>query len=127
MRHNQGSQPVGPVQALHQVENSIGILLIKVAGGLIGHKHDGIIHQRPRDGGPLLFPAGKLPRAVTRAGCQPDLIQPVIRPAERLAARDPAHQQRHSYVFSCREVRQEMMPLPDEPNGSVSNFRKRFL
>jgi hypothetical protein len=127
VRHDQRSQPVGPVQALHQVEDGLGVLLIEVAGGLIGQEHGRIVHQRARNGRSLLLPAGEFARAVVCAGGQSHLFEPMIRLTESFAARDSAHQQGHGYILSCREVRQEMVPLPNEANGSVSKVRKRFL
>jgi len=57
-----GSQVVGPVEALDQVPNAFGAAFVQVSGRLVGEKQRGLIHKRTRDRHSLLFAARKFSR-----------------------------------------------------------------
>jgi acyl-CoA thioesterase-1 len=118
-----GSQQVRAMQALNQIHNCQGVEFIEIAGGFIGQQHSRLGHERPRNRHALLLSSGQLRRSVLGTSSQPNFGEPFIGPLERLGISNVAHQERHSYVFGSRKIRQEMMPLPDEANSPVSEHR----
>ena len=125
MRRDQRRQSVRPVQPLQQLEYGQSIPLVQVSGRFIRQQH-----ARPGDEGPgnrhaLLFPSGKLSCQVSGTLRQTNFSQPNSRLFETPRNRLSPQKQRHRYIFFCRKVRQQLMPLPQKTYGAIAKIRKR--
>jgi hypothetical protein len=111
---------VGPVQPLHELENVLCAPFIQIAGRLVRQQDHGLVHQRSRDCHALLFAARKFRCSLRRSIPKTDFRQPVSRRAQCRSRCLAARQQGHRYVFRRGEIRQQMVPLPYEPDGLVA-------
>src|SRR5690349_8978160 len=67
--HDGGAGPVDPVEQLHDAD---GGLRVQVSGGLVRDQQLGPVHERPRDGHPLLLTAGQLAGHPVLLAAEPD-------------------------------------------------------
>ena len=56
---------------------------------------------------------------------QANLRKPLPRHPQRRSEIFAAQQQRHSYIFCSRKIRQQLMTLPEKTHRAVSKFRER--
>ena len=101
------------VQALDQVEDTTGGGLVQIAGGFVGQEQPRVVDQRTGQGDALLLAAGELAGPMVAAIVQAHLPEPVCRQFEPFPLRYAASKQRHGHVFKRRELRQQVMELPD--------------
>ena len=112
------------VQPFQQLEHGPSILLVQISGRFICQQHARPGDERPGNRYSLLFPARKFSCAVFGPVLQPNFFQPLTRFTKRNFLWLSAHQQWHRYVLFCREIRQQLMPLPEKPHGSIAKFRQ---
>jgi hypothetical protein len=124
VRRNQRRQAMSAMQPLKQLEHGPSILLVKISGRFIRQQHARPSDERPGNRNTLLFPARKFSRTVFGPVAQPNLRQPFPRRFQRVWLWFSAHQQGHRYVLRCRKIRQQLMPLPEKPHGSIAKFRQ---
>jgi len=77
---------------------------VEVAGGLVRQEQGGAVHQRPRDGDPLLLATGELRRGVVEPVRETDALQRFRRASVPLARGDALVEQGSS-TFSSALVR----------------------
>ncbi len=118
---------MSPMKALHETENIFRVLLVQISRGFIRQKNLRVIDQGTSDGYALLFAPRKLPCPVIRPRGQPYLPQPTSGRRERFIPTPSPDQQRHGDVLRSRKVRQQTMPLPNEPNRTIPKVRKRRI
>ena len=86
-----------------------------------------VSHQCPGQYHPLLLPSGKLTGAMRSAVAQSDFFEPLhSRRTGRLPGFTP-DQQRHHDVLERRELRQQVVNLPNEPNLAVAKVGETVL
>src|SRR5229473_8067229 len=124
VRGDERRQLVRAVQPFQQLEHSPSILLVQISGRFICQQHARPSDERPGNRYTLLFPARKFSCTVFGPVLQPNLRQPFLRRFERNWLWFSAHQQRHRYVLYRREIRQQLMPLPEKPHGSIAKLRQ---
>ena len=105
VRRDQRRQAMRAVQPLQQPKHSPGILLVQISGRFIGEQHSRPCNQRPSNRHTLLFSARKLSCTVIGSILEPYLRQPLARLRKRFRLWLTAHEQRHRYIFCCREIR----------------------
>ena len=117
------------VRCKRSIKSIIAVALCssKSPVGSSASKTAGSIHQGSRDRYPLPLSPGKLCRAAARSLRQPHFAKPLAGRLERVLVTAPGHQQRHGHVFSRREVRQQVVPLPYETDLLIPKFRNRFV
>src|ERR1700733_370192 len=115
------------MQTLHEFKNIFSVPLVQIAGRFIREQQCWAIHQRTRNCNALLFASGKLPCSLFGSTRQPPLCKPFTRRPKRLPQHYASNKQRHRYVFRRRKIRQKMVTLPDEPNGTVAILRQLRL
>ncbi len=96
--------------------------LVEVPAGLVGQEDPGVVHQGPRDGAALLLAPRELRGPVRHPAGESHRRQERLGPAAGPALRLPADQQGHHHVFQCRELRQQMVKLEDEPQAPVAQL-----
>jgi len=112
------------MQPLKQLEHGPSILLVQISGRFICQQHARPCDERPGYRYTLLFPARKFSRTVFGPVLEPNLRQPFARCFQRDWLWFSAHQQRHRYVLCRGKIRQQLMPLPEKPHGSIAKFRQ---
>ena len=111
------------MQPFQQLKHGPSILLVQISGRFICQQHGRLGDERPSDRDTLLFPSGKLPCAVIGPVCKADFREPLPRRCQRGSEILAAQQQRHSYIFGSRKIRQQLMPLPQKSHRAISKFR----
>jgi hypothetical protein len=124
VRRDQRRQAKRAMQPLQQLEHGPSILLVQISGRFIRQQHARPCDERPGYRYTLLFPARKFSCTVFGPVLQPNLRQPLARCIQRDWLWFSAHQQRHRYVLYGRKIRQQLMPLPEKPHGSIAKFRQ---
>ena len=122
MRRQNRSQMMGPVQdARIKSKMPSAFRSSRSPVGSSARSSAGLVHQGPRDCHALLFATRKFSRTLLRATRPIPLRLAISAAAE---APDPAPaprtSKRHRHVFRRREIRQQVMPLPDETHGTVA-------
>jgi hypothetical protein len=112
------------MQPLQQLQHGPSILLVQISGRFIRQQHARPCDERPGNRYTLLFPARKFSRTVFGPVLQPNLRQPFPRRFQGSRLWFSAHQQRHRYVLCSRKIRQQLMPLPEKPHGSIAKLRQ---
>jgi acyl-CoA thioesterase-1 len=110
------------METLHELENISSVLFVQISGRFIGKQQCGMVHQRAGNCHALLLASGKLSGPLFGSTGQPHLCKPLTRRAKRLPQCHTPNQQRHRYVFRSREIRQEVMTLPDKTNGAIAKL-----
>ena len=88
-RHDHGrAARVDLAEQVHDFEREVGI---EVSGRLVAEDDQGIVHQCPRDGDPLLFAAGQLQRKRIHPMLQADPFQDLEGPPLLLRRRHAQH------------------------------------
>ena len=111
------------VQPFNQVEDAAGGSLVQVAGGLVGQQQPGMVDQRAGQCHALLLAAAQLAGPMVAAILQAHFAEPLCRRRERLGFAQAASQQRHGDVFQSRELRQQVMKLPDVADLAIAEGR----
>ncbi len=107
-------------QFQHQLLDTLGGMLVEVAGGLVEQYQLRTVDQRAGDRHPLALAAGQLGRLVRQAMPQPDPLQQLGRPLAGFRDRRAADQQRHADVLQGGELRQQVVKLVDEAQRAVA-------
>ena len=97
-------------------------LKVKIAGRFVCQKYLGAPHQSASNHHSLLLSARQLARAVMTARSQPDFSQALFRVPDRLPPADTTHQQRHHDILGSRELRQQVVCLPNESDPTVAKL-----
>ena len=98
------------------MKDLIGGRGVKVAGRLIGQKKARPVGQRPAEGDALLFTPRQRGGAMIGPCGDADLPQQFARPRLGLGPPDTRRELRQHDIFQCREFRQEVVELIDEPD-----------
>src|SRR5580704_1195929 len=115
------------VKTLHQPENILGAAVVQVSGRFIGEQQSRAIHQSARNRHALLLASGKFTGTLFGSTGQPHLCEPFAGRLERLSPGHAPNQQRHRYILGGREIRQQVMTLPYQPNAAVAILRQLRL
>ena len=75
MGHHNNGHSKRLIELANQIHDLGTCVTVEVTGGLIGEEYLGSIYQCSRQGGTLLFSAGKLNRPMLQAGSETDLNQ----------------------------------------------------
>jgi len=121
------SQLLRPVEPLHEFEDSLRIPLVQIPGGLIRQQKSRLIHQRASKSHALLFAAGEFSRPVQHAAGETNFVQPAASGPKRLSKRDTLDEQGHRHVFRSREILQQVVSLPHEPDGAAAKRLEFYL
>ena len=111
MRDNDHRFLHGAAQRLQQFQNRLAGLVVQCAGRLVAEQELGVFGNRPGDGHPLLFPAGKLRREIVHPFRQADRLQ-------RFGGihRRTAQFRRQLHVFQRRQVLHQVVKLENKPH-----------
>src|SRR5262252_7166110 len=105
-----------------QIKNRVRGPVVEISGRLIGQQYPGLGNARPGQGHALLFAAGKFSGAVMRTRLQSNLAQPLDSFGLDLRPPLSPDQQRHGDVFERRELRQQIVELPDKTDLAVAKI-----
>jgi len=95
---------------------------IQIARGLVREEKLRVEHDRARQGDSLLLSPGKLARTVEGAFAQSDLLQQIARSGLELSARSSLDEPGHHDVLESVELREEMVELEHETDGTVAEL-----
>ena len=90
MGHGKESEATFLVQFDQQFDEIVGIGLVESAGGLIGEKKPGLIHQGSGDSNTLLFTTRYFRRSVMETMGQADFVQQLFSSLAKGFAREAA-------------------------------------
>ena len=111
------------VQSGNQVEHGFRGRPVQITRWFIRQQQLRFVDQGARKSDSLLLVARKFARAVMSARLESDLAEPPGRLTVNVMPGMSAHQQRHGYIFQCREFREQVVELPDKPDLTVSEVR----
>jgi hypothetical protein len=114
------------VQSLNQFKDPIRRKAVEIARGLVRHQEAWLTNERAGKRDALLFPSRKLAGAVVTTIFQPHFAKPVCCFCQCLVPCHAARQKRHGDVLKRRELRQQIMELPNVTNLAVTECR-RFI
>ena len=100
------------------------VLKSRLPVGSSASRNSGLADQGPGQHHPLLLAPGKLARPVRGAGAQPDFLQPRQRRRRGFRVGNAPDQQRHHHVLQRRELRQQVVNLPDKTDFPVAEARQ---
>ena len=106
------------MQLAEQVEDDLLVLLVQVAGGLIGENQLRVVDQRTRDAHALLLAAGQLARQMVSAVLQTDLLQ---RLKGLLLVDDRMVVLRDHHVLDGRQVRHQIELLEHQADQVLAH------
>ena len=86
------------------VAQPLAQLVVEVGERLVEQHQPRLLHQRPRQGGALLLPAGELGRAPVEERGEPEQLGDAPHARLHLGRRHPGHPQRRGDVLTHREV-----------------------
>ena len=109
------------VEPLEQPHDLLPGLRVQRARRLIGQQKHWLIHQRPRDGHPLLLPAGELGRVMMHPVCEPQGLQGRLRFALAFLAGGGGIEQRQGDVVQGAGAGEEIEGLEHEADFGVSD------
>jgi hypothetical protein len=104
-----------PVRLLaQQFEDLRRVVLIEVAGWLIGEEQPRLVDQGAGDRHPLHLATAEVPRRGVELAAQPDLLEQRRRPLVRATAVHPGDRRRQLDVLAGAEAGEEVEELEDE-------------
>ena len=111
--------PFFPVETEKELKKAVACSRVQVSRRFVGQYQSGVLHERPRNGNPLLFAAGKLTWSVNQTGREPELAEQSPGLLRSSFIRHSADQSRQHDIFQCIELRQEMVKLEHETDAPV--------
>ena len=97
---------------------------VEVAGGLVGEEQLRPVHERPRDGDPLLLPSGELGRGVVQPVRKPHPLQRLGGARVPLRVGMPWYSMRQLDVLERARARQQVEALEDEAERAAAGARR---
>ena len=105
------------VQLFEQRQDFVAALAVQGAGGLVGENHRRVIHQRARNGDPLLLAAGKFRRAMIGAVAETEPLQQAGGALGAFVFRQAGIDRRDLHILAGRGGGQKIIALKNEAEG----------
>src|SRR5436305_3662088 len=117
MRDHDDRDAILTVQLLDEVEDLFAGLAVEIAGGLVGQKELGPIHQSACQRDALLLATRKLSGTMAKSRRQSDPFQRFVSQPAALFSRDFGEAQRKLYVFGDRHGGDQIECLKYDSDG----------
>ena len=123
VRHDHKGGSPRLVQGAHQSEYSFPAMGIEIPGRFIGQDQVRVLHQCARHGYSLLFTTGELAWLVVEAMPQPNLGEKRGRIGFDRSRLSTLDKRRHTSIFECGELSEQVVKLKHEPNPPIAELR----